>query len=118
MAQGYYKIEVDPCYRHTLAFITRYGLFVFVRMPIGTRNSPATFQRVIQLVLQGLNWTEYFAYLDDVIVLGQNSIKKCYHFQKELQFVVRLVTEKGVSVTSESVKCMVEWPTSKCKKDL
>lgn len=72
MAQGCYQIEVDPDDRHKLAFITRYDLFKFVRMPFGTCNSPATFQRVIQLVLQGLNWKECLAYLDDVIVLGQN----------------------------------------------
>lgn len=32
MAQGYYQIEVDPHDRHRLAFITKYGLFEFVRM--------------------------------------------------------------------------------------
>lgn len=44
--------------------------------------------------------------------------KKCYLFRKELEFHGRLVTEKGVSITSESVKCMAEWPSPKCKKDL
>lgn len=72
MAQGYYQIEVDPDDRHKLAFITKYGLLEFVQMPFGTCNNPATFQWVIQLVLQGLNWKECPAYLDDVIVLGQN----------------------------------------------
>lgn len=38
--------------------------------------------------------------------------------QEGLQFLGRLVTEKGVSITTESVKCMAEWPTPKCKKDL
>ena len=109
-------------------------------MSFGTGNRPATFQRVIQLVLQGLILKEYLASLDDVIVLGQNfeehliilkavfqrfrdhNLKlkpnKCYLFRKELQFIGRLVTEKGVSVTSESVKCLAEWPTPECKKDL
>jgi hypothetical protein len=70
MAQGYYQIEVDPHDRHKPAFITKYGLFEFVRMPSGTCNSPATFQQMIQLVVNGLNWRECLAYLDDVIVLG------------------------------------------------
>lgn len=43
MAQVYYQIEVDPHDRHKLAFITKYGLFEFVRMPFGTCISPATF---------------------------------------------------------------------------
>lgn len=72
MAKGYYQIDVDPHDRHKLAFITKYGLFEFVRMPFGTCNSPATFQRMIQLVLHLLNWKECLAYLDDVIVLGNS----------------------------------------------
>lgn len=43
MAQGYYKIEVDPHDRHKLAFIRKYGLFELRRIPIGTCNSPAIF---------------------------------------------------------------------------
>ena len=31
-----------------------------------------TFSTVIQLVLQGLTWKECLAYLDDVVVLGNN----------------------------------------------
>jgi hypothetical protein len=37
---------------------------------------------------------------------------------KGLQFLGRLVIGKGVSITTESVKCMAEWPTPKSKKDL
>lgn len=33
MAQGYYQIEVNPHDRHKLAFMTKYGVFEFVRMP-------------------------------------------------------------------------------------
>jgi hypothetical protein len=55
MAQGYYQIEVDQFDQHKLGFITKYGLFEVIRMPFGTCNSPATFQRMIELVLQGLN---------------------------------------------------------------
>lgn len=29
-----------------------------------------------------------------------------------------MITEKGVSITTESVKCMADWPTPKCKKGL
>ena len=72
MAQGYYQIDVDPHDRHKLAFITRYGLNEFVKMPFGTCNSPATFQRMIQLIVYGLNWRECLVNLDDVIVLGNS----------------------------------------------
>jgi hypothetical protein len=57
---------------HKTAFITKYGQFEHVKLAFGLCNSPATFSRVIQLVLQGLAWKECLAYLDDIIVLGKN----------------------------------------------
>ena len=72
MASGYWQIEIDEADRHKTAFITKFGLFEHQRMAFGLCNAPATFQRVIQLVLRGLTWDRILAYLDDVIVLGKS----------------------------------------------
>ena len=59
--------------RYLTAFITKYGLFEYVRMPFGLSNGgPATFQRVVHLVLAGLLWRKALAYLDDATILGKN----------------------------------------------
>jgi hypothetical protein len=70
MAWGYWQIPMDEEDIHKTAFITKYGLFEYVRLPFGLCNSPATFSRIIQVVLQGLTFCECLAYLDDVIVIG------------------------------------------------
>ena len=49
-----------------------YGLFEFARMAFGLCNSPATYARVVNLVLRGLNWKVVLAFLDDILVLGKN----------------------------------------------
>ena len=88
---------------------------------MGLCNSPATFQRAMQLVLKGLTWEEVIVYLEDLIILGtdfdntlnilrkvftrlrENSLKfkagKCMFFQKEVEFVGKLVSEEGVSIS-------------------
>jgi hypothetical protein len=48
------KIKPEDCSK--TAFITKYGLFEFARMAFVLCNSPATYTRVINLVLRGLNW--------------------------------------------------------------
>ena len=49
------------------AFITKYGLWEFISMPFGLTNAPATQQRFIEAVLQGLLWECCFAYIDDIL---------------------------------------------------
>jgi hypothetical protein len=63
------KIKPEDCSK--TAFITKYGLFEFARMAFGLCNSPATYARVINLVLRGLNWKVMLAFLDDILVLGR-----------------------------------------------
>ena len=91
MAAEYCQIEIDPHDRHKSAFITEYGLDEHVRLPFGLCNSPTTFSRVIQLVLQDLSLEECLAYLDDVIILGhdfQDHIQKLKTFLKDLRLVI------------------------------
>lgn len=72
MTSGYYQEKLDEHDKHKTAFVTKYGLYQYTKLPFGLCNSPATFIRVIQLVLQELTWKECLAYLDDVVVLGRN----------------------------------------------
>ena len=55
LQSGYWQLLVDPADIHKTAFITKHGLFEHVRMPFGLTNSPATFNRAMQLVLRGLS---------------------------------------------------------------
>jgi len=51
------------------AFCMQEGLFEFNVMPFGLCNAPATFQRLMNAVLAGLQWTSYLIYIDDIIVV-------------------------------------------------
>ena len=77
-------------------------------MPFGLCNAPATYCRVMNLILHGLNWDIVLAFLDDILVLGDSfethlsnlrqvlqrfrkyglhlKPKKCVLFQEEVEF--------------------------------
>jgi len=71
LASGFWQIEMDPATREKSAFVTYHGLHEFVRMPFGLCNTPATFQRLMQVVLAGLEWKYCFVYLDNILVCSK-----------------------------------------------
>ena len=61
-----------PLDREKTAFATREGLFEFKVMPFGLTNAPATFQRLMDMVLAGLQWSHCLVYLDDIVILARD----------------------------------------------
>ena len=82
LASGYWQIELDEDARKKSAFTTYNGLFEFVRMPFGLCNAPATFQRLMQMVLSGLEYRGVFIYLDDVLVASKTFEEHLSHLRE------------------------------------
>jgi len=51
-----------------MTFILRTGTYRFRRVPCGLCNAGSTFQQVMDLALNGLNFNMCLVYLDDIIV--------------------------------------------------
>lgn len=118
LASGYWQIEMDPASREKSAFITHHGLFEFCRMPFGLCNAPATFQRLMQTVLAGLEWHSCFIYLDDILIASKTfeehlshlrlvfdrlrkagltlKPKKCFFVQREVYYLEHVISRNGI----------------------
>ena len=70
LANGYWQVSLSPAARCKTAFATHSGLFQFKVMPFELCNAPATFERLMERVLQGLRWSRCLVYLDDIISFG------------------------------------------------
>ena len=54
------------------AFVTKYGLYEFTKMPFGLSTAPQTYECHMELTLSGLQWSLCLIYLDDVIVFSHD----------------------------------------------
>ncbi|XP_037298663.1 uncharacterized protein LOC119190566 [Manduca sexta] len=75
LQSGYFQVSVAEEDRDKTAFITPIGTFRFKRMPMGLRNSGATFQRLMDRFKSNLPGTTLLCYLDDLIVLSDSFTK-------------------------------------------
>ena len=72
LASGYWQIQVAEEDRDKTAFNTRNGLHRFRVMPFGLAMAPATFERLMELVLKGLTFDRCLVYLDGVNLVRPN----------------------------------------------
>ena len=94
MQAGYWQVEVDEQDRVKTAFITADGLYEFKVMPFGLTNAPATFQRMMDVVLAGLKWNTCLVYLDDIVVFAPTVSQ---HLER-LETVLQRIDKTGLKL--------------------
>ena len=75
LAKVLYQIPVSSTDIDKTAFVTHEGNFKFLTMPFGLCNAPATFQRLIFGVLEGLLGQKCLSYIDDIQIFGCNELE-------------------------------------------
>ena len=133
LASGYWQTEVHPDDREKTAFTTGTGLYEFNVLPFGLCNAPSTFERLMEVVLQGLQWQICLIYLDDIIIYAKGfeehlerlsqvfsalrgaglklKPKKCVLTRHEVTYLGHIVSSEGISADPTKTQRIREWPT-------
>ena len=99
LAKGYWQVPVTKEARPKTAYSTPFGLYQFNVMPFGLRGAPAMFQRLMDQVTAGLEFTA--AYLDDLIIYSTTWEEHVDHLR---QIFTRL---HEASLTVKPKKCQL-----------
>ena len=120
MACGYWQLSLSEKDREKTSFaVPGIGIFMFKVMCFGLKNAPASFSRLMEVVLRQLQFDKCLVYLDDIIVLGKDfntalknlcvvflrfrqanlklKVSKCQLLQKQIVFLGHLVSHLGIT---------------------
>ncbi|KAL4153262.1 hypothetical protein QTP88_001095 [Uroleucon formosanum] len=140
LAQGFHQISLDKESRVKTAFSSDIGHWQYTKLPMGLKNSPPTFQRLMNNVLCNLIGLKCLVYLDDIIVfstdlsehdkrirevfsrLRTHNLKlqpiKCEFLRKEVIYLGHKLTEKGVQPDERKIKSVKTFPIPTTVKEI
>jgi transposase InsO family protein len=132
LRSGFHQILLEPASRDRTSFVTRGGTYRFVTMPFGLCNAPATCQRLMDLVMTGINFQKVLVYMDDIVLFSSTveehlsrlvelltrlrgaNLKlkpsKCQLLRREIAFLGHIVSQEGLSVDPAKIESVTQWP--------
>ena len=84
LTKGFYQIPLDSINRSKTAFCIPWGKFQFSKMPFRLRNAPTTFQRIMHVVLDGLE-EHSGSYIGDILIHSSSWEEHLKHVREALQ---------------------------------
>jgi len=138
-AKGYWQVPVQEGSKVYTAFRTRTGLYEYNVMPFGLKNSPATYQRIMNDLL-GEYYSFCLVYQDDIIVFSRSfkdhinhleqifkileqagitlARHKCTFGAQTVKFLGHIVSTNGIKMNPAKVDAVQAYPQPKTRKEL
>ena len=137
---GFHHIRVNPDDIEKTAFNTKYGHFVYLVMPMGLCNAPATFQSLMNRIFYDCVDVFLVVYMDDLLIFSKDeeshikhlntvlcrlrehklfvSPKKCEFMKSEIDFLGLVVGKNGIRVNPLKVEVLKSWPRPQSLTDV
>jgi Reverse transcriptase (RNA-dependent DNA polymerase)/RNase H-like domain found in reverse transcriptase len=109
-------------------------------MPFGLCGAPATFQRLMDMIMSGLNFEICLVYLDDIIVFSETlerhlerlvlmldrirasglkiKASKTHLLQRFVDFLGHVISYRGIEPQQEKVTSVLNWPRPESAKEI
>ena len=141
LASGYFQMAIDEQSRDLTAFtVAGREIFQWNRLPMGLKNSAASFQRLMESVLRGLNWKTCLIYLDDIVIFSPTfedhlqhisqvfdrlreanlklKPKKCHFACPQVNYLGHIVSANGIAADPKKLEVVKNFPIPTNIKEL
>lgn len=137
---GYYQIRIAEEDREKTAFVTRYGSYEFLVLPMGLCNSPGTFMELMNYVFEKQLDRFVIVFLDDVLVFSKSieeherhmkevlqilreqrlyaKLEKCDLVRRSVEFLGHQLGEEGLGREKGKTEEIEKWPPPKNKTEV
>ena len=131
-SSGFHQVRMNDESIDKTAFNCRQGHFEYLVMPMGLKNSPATFTKLMQSIFSNVSDEGILIYLDDILIYSKSEsehyklidiifktlrkhklyikLSKCEFFKSELEFLGHRITGDGKNPVLDKVKKAVDFP--------
>ncbi|XP_065894244.1 uncharacterized protein [Dysidea avara] len=138
LLKGYWQVPLTRRAQELSAFATPDGLFQYCVMPFGMKNAPATFQRMVNGVIRGLEGCD--AYIDDLVIYSDSwedhiqllqkffsrlrgahltvNLSKSEFCRARVKFLGHIVGQGEVAPVVSKVEAILKFPTPVDKREI
>lgn len=140
LSSGFFQMGLSSDSSQYTSFNTCFGTYRFLRLPMGLKTAPNTFQLLMDKVLHGLKFKSCLCYLDDVLICSETfeqhmsdlkevfmrfrnaglklGPKKCSFAAQSCIFLGHQISKDGIRPPPDRVKAITEFPCPKNVKEL
>ncbi|KHJ89073.1 integrase core domain protein, partial [Oesophagostomum dentatum] len=130
--QGFHQIPLEETHCERTAFACFLGAFEYIRMPMGLKGAPATFQRIMDDFKKHIR-ARVFIYIDDLIITSETpedhlddidevltkieqigmklKASKCEFAREKIKFLGFILSKQGIQPDPEKTLAIDKYPT-------
>ena len=129
LRSGYHQLRIANADVPKTAFLTRYGHYEFLVMPLGLTNAPAVFMALMNKVFQPYLDKFVIVFIDDIMVYSRDEeehanhlrlvlqtlrekqlyakFNKCEFWLDQVVFLGHIVSGKGIKVDPKKIEAVL-----------
>jgi len=135
LKDGFHQIKVNPEYTKYFSFATPDGQFEYVRLPFGYSESPAEFQKRVQILQPFIRENKILVYIDDILIASSSveenlsvlkevlltlrkysfelNLAKCNFLRKKPEFLGYIISHNQLTLSDRHTEVLKNFPVPK-----